>query len=272
MAGSESARFSKPYAIFVIIVTSFLRAYGEDNATTVYNATAAGSFPQATGFIKDTHSPSMNYSKRGVASNGSELFSLEESVYEDVALNQNEAFPLEVRAKEGVASNRSKSFSLEKRAQEGVVYNQSEPSLVERACGGVVVNQSVSFPFEERAYEGVALLIICLLAIGGNLTLWIVVIRTPELQTAANSLLLCLSAADLLVSVINMPLTVATIFIGRWVFSEGMCVATGFSNMLTFVGSVMSLCLITLNRYIRVCRPHSYNLMYGRTAVALHIS
>ena len=70
-------------------------------------------------------------------------------------------------------------------------------------------------PLAERAVEGVVLVLICILATGGNLVLWLVVIRTPDLHSSSNMLLLCLSAADLLVAVFNMPLTAYTIFVGR---------------------------------------------------------
>ena len=75
--------------------------------------------------------------------------------------------------------------------------------------------ETATVPFVERALEGVLLILICILATGGNLILWIVVLREPVLHSSSNFLLLCLSAADMLVSVVNMPLTVYTIFVGR---------------------------------------------------------
>lgn len=126
-------------------------------------------------------------------------------------------------------------------------------------------------PTSERVTEGLVLLVICIVAVSSNLFLWIVVLRTPELRLPSSYLILCLSFADLLVSAVNMPLTVFTIFRGHWVFSRPVCAATGFSNMLAFVASVASLNSITFNRYIRVCRPAQYDVLYSPAGQVLHI-
>jgi hypothetical protein len=62
-----------------------------------------------------------------------------------------------------------------------------------------------------RTIQGLVLLVICVFATFGNLSLWIIITRTKALRNASNYLLLCLSLADILVSVINMPITAHTI-------------------------------------------------------------
>ena len=52
--------------------------------------------------------------------------------------------------------------------------------------------------------------LICLAALFGNLFFWMTLLRYPNLRTTANSLLLNLSAGDLLVSTVRMPLTVSS--------------------------------------------------------------
>ena len=70
------------------------------------------------------------------------------------------------------------------------------------------------------------------------------------------------SAADILVSAINMPVAVYTIQAGDWDFSDSSCVFLGLVTMLTFVTSVMSLGAISINRYIMVCHPAKLKIWY----------
>ncbi|CAC5394496.1 unnamed protein product [Mytilus coruscus] len=124
----------------------------------------------------------------------------------------------------------------------------------------------------EQFIEGILLTIICFVAVLGNISIWIIVVRSRALRTTTNCFLLVLSAFDLLVSVINIPVTVLTIFYGEWLFSEKTCVGLGFSNMVTLCGSVLSLCNISINRYVMVCHPSKIIEIYTRKNVILLIN
>ncbi|XP_076472261.1 histamine H1 receptor-like [Babylonia areolata] len=122
---------------------------------------------------------------------------------------------------------------------------------------------SSEIPEVEKIIEATVLGLISLVSGLSNLSLWVVILGTRSLrQQSAMLLLLCLSLADLLVSFFSMPITVGTIASGRWVLGEGMCTVTAFLNMVTLVSSVMSLGLISINRYVKICRPHHYNRLY----------
>lgn len=110
--------------------------------------------------------------------------------------------------------------------------------------------------------EGVILVFFCTTSILGNLTLFFVVTRRKNLRTISNGFLLNLAFADLLVSVINMPITVATIIEQRWVFGRTACVFLGFTTMLSFVSSVMSLAMIAINRYFYVVQWKTYKSIF----------
>lgn len=128
------------------------------------------------------------------------------------------------------------------------------------------------FSTGELVAEGLVLTVICILAITGNTCMWIIVIRNKDLRTVTNSFLLTLAAADLMVSVINMPVTILTIFRGKWMFSETACTALGFTNMLTLVTSVLSLCNISINRYIMVCKPTKFKDVYTKRNAIIMIA
>ncbi|XP_062602402.1 octopamine receptor beta-2R-like [Saccostrea cucullata] len=134
-------------------------------------------------------------------------------------------------------------------------------------------NESVlTFSTAELVSEGIILTMICFTAIVGNTCMWIIVIRNKDLRTVTNSFLLTLASADLMVSVVNMPVTILTIFKGEWVFSDDACTILGFTNMLTLVTSVLSLCNISINRYIMVCRPTKFKTIYTKRNAALMIA
>lgn len=114
----------------------------------------------------------------------------------------------------------------------------------------------------EVIIEEIFLICVCLVAIVGNTCMWIIIYRTRKLRTISNAFILCLNSADWLVSVLNMPTTVIAIALGRWPFSPTACKVFGFFNMFTLVQSVLSLCNISINRYIIVCRPFIFPTVY----------
>jgi cholecystokinin B receptor len=116
------------------------------------------------------------------------------------------------------------------------------------------------------------LIFVCIFAVGGNSCMWIIIYRTRKLRTISNAFILSLNSADLLVSVLNMPPTAIAIAIGRWPFSEQVCQVFGFFNMFTLVQSVLSLCNISINRYVIVCRPFKFQSIYTINRSALMIA
>ena len=112
--------------------------------------------------------------------------------------------------------------------------------------------------------EAIILCLIIVVAVGGNVSLWIIICKSRDLQTVTNMFILGLSAADLLVSAVNVPLTVSAVIADDWPFSESACTVLGFFNMLFLVTSVMSLCNISINRYFMVCRPHKFKNLYTK--------
>lgn len=161
------------------------------------------------------------------------------------------------------------------------VYNPLLPGRLEGEQGEFTLNNKTdkigengydhNYLQTEQFIEGTVLTVICIVAVVGNISIWIIVLRSRTLRTITNSFLLTLSAFDLLVSLINMPVTILTIFSGEWILSEAACRWFGFSNMVTLCGSVLSLCNISINRYVMVCRPNSFYRIYTRKKAALFI-
>ncbi|XP_060591872.1 alpha-2Da adrenergic receptor-like isoform X3 [Ruditapes philippinarum] len=129
------------------------------------------------------------------------------------------------------------------------------------------------YPTGSKAIEILILCMIIVINAVGNVSLWFVVLRSQTLRTVTNMFILGLSAADLLVATVNMPLTVVTIIKGYWMLSNTACVAVGFLNMLTLVTSVLSLCNISINRFFMVCRPSKFKDIYTtRNAILMIVA
>jgi hypothetical protein len=123
-------------------------------------------------------------------------------------------------------------------------------------------DQHFDAPFVERMTEMIILCLIMVVALIGNISLWIVILRNDKLRMIYKLLLLCLSGADLLVSTINMPVTLFNLMIGHGLIGNTACIVIGFINMLTFVASVMSLACISWNRYKCICTPMQVSSAY----------
>ena len=120
-------------------------------------------------------------------------------------------------------------------------------------------------------FEGFFLITVCISAMIGNICMWIIICKSKELRTSTNAFILGLTTADLLVAAANMPVTILTIFSSEWILSEQSCVIFGYFNMITLVLSVMSLCNISINRYVMVCRPIYFKTVYTKRNASLMI-
>ena len=125
---------------------------------------------------------------------------------------------------------------------------------------------------EWTGFQASLLAVINALALFGNISLFVVILRTSTLRTQTNMFLLNLAAADLLVSVLNMPLTIATILHGSWMFGEFLCTLTAFLNLLSFVASVMSLAMVSVNRYHFVVKWKTYQKHFSKRRCAVYIT
>ena len=112
--------------------------------------------------------------------------------------------------------------------------------------------------------ETIILCFICLMALIGNLSLFIIVYKNKDLQTISNLYILNLAAADIMVSVLSIPFTVVTVIAGRWLFSDTACVALGFFTILSFIASVMSLGMIAINRYFYIVKWNTYKKTFSK--------
>ena len=121
----------------------------------------------------------------------------------------------------------------------------------------------MSFSLLATILEVIILCLICLAALFGNLSLYIIVYKNKDLQTIINLYILNLATADIMVSVLSIPFTTVTVIAGRWLFSDTACVVLGFLTILSFIASVMSLGMIALNRYFYIVKWNTYKKTFS---------
>ena len=118
--------------------------------------------------------------------------------------------------------------------------------------------------------EVIILCLICLAALFGNLSLYIIVYKNKDLRTTTNLYILNLAAADIMVSVLSIPFTVVTVITGHWLFSDTTCVVLGFLTILSFIASVMSLGMIAINRYFYIVKWNTYKKTFSKKKSLLY--
>ncbi|XP_052538432.1 alpha-1D adrenergic receptor isoform X2 [Tympanuchus pallidicinctus] len=105
---------------------------------------------------------------------------------------------------------------------------------------------------------GVFLAIFILSAIVGNILVILSVACNRHLQTVTNYFIVNLAIADLLLSTTVLPFSATLEVLGFWVFGRIFCNIWAAVDVLCCSASIMSLCIISVDRYIGV----KYSLKY----------
>ncbi|XP_067838059.1 alpha-1A adrenergic receptor [Heptranchias perlo] len=112
------------------------------------------------------------------------------------------------------------------------------------------VNQAVGL--------GVVLAGFILFAIVGNIMVILSVACNRHLQTVTNYFIINLAIADLLLSTTILPFSASLEIFGYWAFGRIFCDVWAAVDVLCCTASIMSLCVISIDRYIGV----RYSLRY----------
>ncbi|XP_072432985.1 alpha-1A adrenergic receptor isoform X2 [Chiloscyllium punctatum] len=105
---------------------------------------------------------------------------------------------------------------------------------------------------------GVALGALIAFAIAGNILVILSVACNRHLQTVTNYFVVNLAVADLLLSATILPFSASLEVFGYWAFGRPFCDVWAAVDVLCCTASIMSLCTISIDRYIGV----RYSLRY----------
>ncbi|TWW59291.1 alpha-1A adrenergic receptor [Takifugu flavidus] len=131
------------------------------------------------------------------------------------------------------------------------------------ACANVTLDSnSVGLGFVLSAF--------ILVAIVGNILVILSVVCNKHLQTVTNFFIVNLAMADLLLSIIVLPFSASLEVLGCWVFGRVFCNIWAAVDVLCCTASILSLCIISVDRYIGVKHCLKYPcIMTERKAVAI---
>ncbi|KAM8938672.1 alpha-1D adrenergic receptor [Pelodytes ibericus] len=136
----------------------------------------------------------------------------------------------------------------EKLGDPTVGYNETEDSV--NGTSLVLDLQAMSV--------GVILAVFILFAIVGNIMVILSVACNRQLQTVTNYFIINLAIADLLLSTTVLPFSATLEVLGFWAFGRIFCDIWAAVDVLCCTASIMSLCIISIDRYVGV----KYSLKY----------
>jgi hypothetical protein len=117
-----------------------------------------------------------------------------------------------------------------------------------------------------------SMVLINVVALLANLSVIIVILKNASLRhTLTNLFVLNLCSVDFLSSLLVLPITTTVFAKGYWPWSTALCMVDGFLNALCAFASILSLCVISVERYYSIKLPmhHAANMTLCRTVCVL---
>ncbi|KAJ8379954.1 hypothetical protein SKAU_G00007320 [Synaphobranchus kaupii] len=105
---------------------------------------------------------------------------------------------------------------------------------------------------------GLILGIFILFGVLGNILVILSVVCHRHLRTVTHFLIVNLAVADLMLSSTVLPFSATLEILGYWVFGRTFCSIWAAMDVLCCTASIMSLCMISVDRYIGVSYPLRY--------------
>ncbi|XP_065069868.1 G-protein coupled receptor 83-like [Rhopilema esculentum] len=127
-------------------------------------------------------------------------------------------------------------------------------------------NDSFSCPGKnvvDRNLQVVLFSLIIIVSLIGNFLIVAIVIKNKRMHTLSNLLIMNISLADLLVTLLPMVWEIVRLGYftdGTWPLGSFMCVFAFFCVYMSVACSVLSLSAVSIDRYYLIVKPHSYSL------------
>ncbi|XP_056265591.1 alpha-1A adrenergic receptor-like [Pseudoliparis swirei] len=115
---------------------------------------------------------------------------------------------------------------------------------------------------------GIVLASFIAFAIAGNVLVILSVVCNRHLRSPTNYFIVNLAIADLLLGTTVLPVSAMLEVLGRWVLGRVFCDVWAALDVLCCTASILSLCVISIDRYLGVRYPLRYRgLVTGRRAL-----
>lgn len=113
---------------------------------------------------------------------------------------------------------------------------------------------------------------IIMLTIIGNTTVLLAVYFDRRLRSTTNYFIVNLAAADLLLGITVLPLSASLEVLKYWPFGPLLCDIWASADVLWCTASILTLCVISIDRYIGVTRPLQHSTIITKRRAGLIIS
>ncbi|XP_047025517.1 octopamine receptor-like [Helicoverpa zea] len=126
----------------------------------------------------------------------------------------------------------------------------------------LLYNSSFGFEIAVPGWEALTTIVMLVIVIAGtvfgNILVILGVFTYKPLRIVQNFFIVSLAAADLAVAVLVMPLNVAYMTLGRWLWGKQLCKMWLTCDIMSCTSSILNLCAIALDRYWAITDPINY--------------
>ncbi|KAG7164897.1 G-protein coupled receptor moody-like 3 [Homarus americanus] len=111
------------------------------------------------------------------------------------------------------------------------------------------------------------------LGLTGNFLTILALLRCPRVRNVTAAFIISLCVADFLFCVLVLPWEVSRFLAGKWIWGEGwICTLFPLLRYWNVAVSLLSIAMITINRYIMIAHFSVYKLVYRKGWIALMIA
>lgn len=161
--------------------------------------------------------------------------------------------------------------NLRNESNHGLFFTSFNGSVLDQMLPNDSITTCRNFTMDSQVVGvGIFLSVFILVAIVGNIMVILSVVCNKQLQTVTNFFIVNLAIADLLLGIIVLPFSASLEVLGCWVFGRVFCNIWAAVDVLCCTASILSLCMISIDRYIGVKYCLKYpSIMTERKAVAI---